>query len=263
VLFFHKKILFSVQHEDGSFGFRNSHPSLTRRKNIFLYCKKNNSKLSISTVILFPGLGASEKLFGQFDFGDKKTFVVKFLVPKNKETIQQYCQRLAASIPKDEDLIFIGVSFGGILALEVSKIIPAKKIILISTIKAEHEKPRYFSWVRIFPVYWIIPPSIMKKIAIALGGYFTPKSKEEQKLFLLLVKEADSSVIRWGIHQTLHWKQNEIPGNIFHIHGAKDRLFPAKKIKADVMIEEGSHFMIIQRSVEINALINQLLKDVE
>src|SRR6267143_1496615 len=106
----------------------------------------------MSRIILFPGLGASEKLFERFDFGDRKTFVVKFLVPQKNETLYKYCQRLAVAIPADEELIFIGVSFGGILAQEVSKIILAKKIILISSIKAEMEKPRYFSWVKIFPV---------------------------------------------------------------------------------------------------------------
>jgi pimeloyl-ACP methyl ester carboxylesterase len=217
----------------------------------------------MSYLILFPGLGANEKLFERYDFGGRKTFVVKFLVPKKKETIQQYCERLATTIPRDEELIFIGVSFGGILAQEVSKIISAKKIILISSIKGGHEKPRYFSWLKIFPLYKIIPPSILKKVVLIFGEFFTPKSKEEQQLFLLLVQEADTSVIRWGIHQTLHWKQYEIQGNIFHIHGVKDRLFPAKKIKADVLIQDGSHFMIIQQRVEINALINRFLKTVQ
>src|SRR5947208_269376 len=122
----------------------------------------------MSTIILFPGLGASEKLFNQFDFGNRKTFVVKFLTPQKNETLQHYCQRLAISIPSDEQLIFIGVSFGGILAQEVSKIIPVKKVILISSIKTEHEKPSYFSWVKLFPVYRIILTSVLKNVVVFL-----------------------------------------------------------------------------------------------
>ena len=52
-------------------------------------------------------------------------------------------------------------------------------------------------------------------------------------------------------------------GNIIHLHGVKDRVFPIKKIKADFVFESGSHFMVIQRSMEINKLINQLLEDVK
>ena len=216
----------------------------------------------MSRIILFPGLGASEKLFNQFDLGDRKTFVVKFLTPQKNETLRQYSKRLALSIPTDEDLIFIGVSFGGILAQEISKIIPAKKIILISSIKTEHEKPSYFSWVKLFPVYRIMPSSLLKNVGVIFGEFFTPKSKDERKLFLSLVKEADISVIRWGIHQTLYWEQNEMLSNIIHVHGVKDRVFPIRKIKADFVIESGSHFMVIQRSVEINKLINRLLEDI-
>ena len=215
----------------------------------------------MNSIVLFPGLGASEKLFERFDFGDAKTLVIKFLIPEKNETLQHYCLRLSETIPADENLIFIGVSFGGILAQEVSKIIPPKKIILISTIKTEGEKPLYFSLVKSLPAYKVLPVSWLKKVVILLGDFFTPKSNEEHKLFLSFVSEADSRVIRWGIHQTLYWEQKQMLGNIIHIHGSKDRLFPIKKIKTYLAIEGGSHFMIIQRSVEINALINKVIAD--
>src|SRR5262245_57363946 len=95
-------------------------------------------------ICLFPGLGATKRIFAQYDFGVSRSMIVEFLIPFRNETIAQYAQRMAEHIPREEDLIFIGVSFGGIIAQEVSKIIPPKKIILISTIKTEMEKPRYF-----------------------------------------------------------------------------------------------------------------------
>jgi pimeloyl-ACP methyl ester carboxylesterase len=215
----------------------------------------------MNSIVLFPGLGASEKLFERYDFGNTKTLVIKFLVPEKNETLQHYSLRLAETIPVDENMVFIGVSFGGILAQEVSKIIPAKKIILISTIKTENEKPGYFSLVKTFPAHKVLPVSWLKTLVVLLGDFFTPKSNEERKLFLSFVREADSRMIRWGIHQTIHWEQKQMPGNIIHIHGSKDRLFPLKKIKNYLAIEDGSHFMVIQRSEEINALINTLIAD--
>lgn len=213
----------------------------------------------MNTIVLFPGLGASERLFERFDFGNAKILVIKFLVPEKNETLFHYCQRLAETIPVDENMIFIGVSFGGILAQEVSKIIPVKKIILISAIKTEYEKPGYFSLVKTFPVYKVLPVSWLKAVIVLFGEFFTPKSNEDRKLFLSFVREADSRVIRWGIHQTLHWEQKEMLHNIIHIHGSKDRLFPVKKIKTCLSIKGGSHFMVIQRAEEINALINGLI----
>src|SRR5580765_6955326 len=189
----------------------------------------------METIILFPGLGASEKLFERFNFGRRNTQVINFLVPQKKESLHHYCERIAKTIPQDGDLIFIGVSFGGILAQEVSKIIPPKKLILISSIKTELEKPGYFTLLKIFPVYRILPSSWMKNLVAVLGDFFTPKTKEDREFFLSQLREADIHVVSWGIHQTIHWKQQAVlPGSI-HIHGSGDRLFPSKKIKADYL----------------------------
>lgn len=215
----------------------------------------------MSSIILFPALGASERLFDRFDFGNTKTQVIKFLIPEKNETLPHYCRRLAEIIPPDENLIFIGVSFGGILAQEVSKIIPVKKIILISAIKTEDEKPLYFSLVKNIPAYKLLPVSWLKAVVVFLSDVFTPKSIEERKLFMSFIEEADSRVVRWGIHQTIHWEQKQVLTNVTHIHGSKDRLFPVKKIKTFLPIKGGSHLMVIQRTEEINALINKLIAD--
>ena len=111
-----------------------------------------------------------------------------------------------------------------------------------------------------FPVYQVLPISWLKKVVVLFGDFFTPKSNEERKLFLSFVREADSSVIRWGIHQTLYWKQKEMPGNIIHIHGSKDRLFPVKKIKTGHIIKGGTHFMVYNRAAEISELITKELE---
>ncbi|MCY7409647.1 MAG: alpha/beta hydrolase, partial [Chitinophagales bacterium] len=163
------------------------------------------------------------------------------------------------SIPLNKELIFIGVSFGGILAQEISKIIPVKKIILISTIKSAAEKPKYFSWVQMFPVYKIIPTILIKYLAIFISKFFTNKNNEERQLFKSMLMQANSRVIRYGIHEVLHWKQQHPIANCIHIHGSADHIFPIKKIKTDYVIDSGSHFMIIHQRKEINALINQLL----
>lgn len=213
----------------------------------------------MSTLILFPGLGASERLFERFHFGNRKVHVINFLIPQKNETLQHYSRRMAEKIPPGDDFIFIGVSFGGILAQEVSQIVPAKKIILISTIKSTAEKPAYFSLFRLFPLYRMLPEWLMKKTVVWFGNLMIKRSYEDQMFFISLLRESDIRVIRWGIYQTLHWKHRDVLPDIIHIHGSKDLLFPIKKLRVDHVIEGGNHFMIIQRAPEINVLINKLL----
>jgi len=221
---------------------------------------KSNLAEKQSVIYLFPGLGANEKLFKAFDFSPFKTKVISFLIPEKKETLQHYCERLSAFIDASDENIYIGVSFGGILAQEISKIIPAKKIIIISSIKSEKEKPTWFSWLKLIPLYSVIPPKALKKILVCFSEVITRKTKEEKNRFRLLVAEADDRVIRWGVKQVINWKQAVPPCGIIHIHGDKDILFPVKKIKADFVIHGGAHFMIMREEKEINELINSLLK---
>jgi pimeloyl-ACP methyl ester carboxylesterase len=213
----------------------------------------------MSTIVLFPGLGATEKLFSQYDFDGRETFVANFLVPERGEKLKPYCNRMIGLLPQRKDLILIGVSFGGIVALEISRMIAVKKIILISSIKSVKEKPDYFKWVRLFPVYRILPIPLLKWTIIHFGDWFTPKSLTEQDTFLAMVHEANPKIIRWGIRQTLRWSAGKFNVPVIHIHGSKDRLFPIRYIKADHVIRGGSHFMVIQRSVEINTLLKRLL----
>jgi hypothetical protein len=63
----------------------------------------------------------------------------------------------------------------------------------------------------------------------------------------------------WAIHQILHWKNEWQPGDLIHIHGDKDHIFPIKNIKADYIIAGGGHFMIMNRTERVNGIIKELL----
>jgi pimeloyl-ACP methyl ester carboxylesterase len=205
-------------------------------------------------------LGAGEKLFEPFDFSPFQAKTISFLVPEKKESLQHYCRRLSIEINREEENIYIGVSFGGILAQEIAKEIPPRKIILISSIKSNRERPWYFGWIRRIPVHQTIPPAILKKILLFISENVTIKTPKERRHFRVMVDEADNRVIQWGITQVANWKQASVPKNLIHIHGDRDLVFPIRKIKADHIIKNGKHFMIMREISEINELIMSLLQ---
>ncbi|MFI5135800.1 MAG: hypothetical protein ACHQD9_08110, partial [Chitinophagales bacterium] len=174
--------------------------------------------------------------------------------------LQHYCGRLSSFIDASDENIYIGVSFGGILAQEISKIIPAKKIIIISSIKSDKEKPAWFVLPKLIPLYSLIPSKALKNFLVFISEMVTHKTKEEKSRFRILVNEANDDVIRWGVKQVLIWKQAVPPAGTFHIHGDKDILFPIRRIKADYVIHGGAHFMIMRNVKEINQLLLSLLK---
>ncbi|EMO28852.1 hypothetical protein LEP1GSC170_2989 [Leptospira interrogans serovar Bataviae str. HAI135] len=69
--------------------------------------------------------------------------------------LSKYSKRLLSQIDTKNEIILIGVSFGGIVALEISKHISVKQIIIISSIKSDSEKPilyRLFGTLRLINI---------------------------------------------------------------------------------------------------------------
>ena len=90
-------------------------------------------------IYIFSGLGADERVFQKLDFSDFKTTFVKWIIPQDKETIENYSTRLLAQITTKNPTL-IGLSFGGIIAVEVAKQIDTEKVILIASAKTKIEQ---------------------------------------------------------------------------------------------------------------------------
>jgi pimeloyl-ACP methyl ester carboxylesterase len=213
-------------------------------------------------IFLFPGLGADERMFSRLAIA--ATFpgsieTINYPIPKKDETLESYSARLASNLPGTEPLIFIGVSFGGIIAQEIARHRIPEKVILISTISSKNQSPFYFSIARTLALHRMLPGSWLKQLILLAGILFTHKSQEEKKLFEGMVRDADAGFIRWGIDQVLRWRQEKPLFPVIHIHGSKDKVFPLRRIPADHVITGGEHFIIVQTPSAINHLLEKII----
>ncbi|WP_221394889.1 hypothetical protein [Dyadobacter sp. NIV53] len=85
-------------------------------------------------IYIFSGLGADERVFQRLDFSESSAIFIKWIIPLNNETIEHYATRLLDQIHTTQPVL-IGLSFGGIMAVEVAKQIDTEKIILIASAK--------------------------------------------------------------------------------------------------------------------------------
>ncbi|MEO6167644.1 MAG: alpha/beta hydrolase [Chitinophagales bacterium] len=213
----------------------------------------------MKNIVLFPGLAADERLFASLNLEPFAVQAIHWLKPEKTESLQQYARRIAATIEPREETIFIGVSFGGLLAQEVAQFYAVEKIILISSLSSANQLPAALSFFRIFPVYRWVGENQLKNLVVWMGKKYTKKNEMESIIFQSMVQEADIHLVRWGISQTLHWKQSAPLFNIIHIHGTGDRLFPSAHIPVDYTIYGGQHFMVLQEGAVISALLKKLL----
>lgn len=213
-------------------------------------------------IYFFPGLGASSKIFEYISL-PKDQFEIHLLewkIPESiNESIGSYAGRMCKEVHHDNPIL-IGVSFGGILVQEMSKIIKTEKIIIISSIKSEAELPTTLKILRDTKAYKLLPVKIVQNIEDYTKYFIGDYLKKRAELYKMYLSVRNTKYMQWAIHNVLNWKQKEVPSNLVHIHGERDTVFPVKFIENYIPIEKGTHVMIIHKAKTISKLISENLK---
>ncbi|HZX58132.1 MAG TPA: alpha/beta hydrolase [Mucilaginibacter sp.] len=211
-------------------------------------------------VFLVPGLGADYRAFKNIDFGSYETVPVTWIIPDKTDTLTSYAQKLIENYQITGGSIVAGNSLGGMLTIEIAKKVKLDKAILISSIKTIVEAPNSFKWYRRIPIYKLIPAKIYTS-----SGFFALKfvmgltSKKASALFIDMLRNTPPVFAKWAIGAILHWDNNVVPENVYHIHGDKDKIFPYKALQDATIIQGGTHIMIFNRAKEINTWLKNIL----
>ena len=201
-------------------------------------------------------MGTDERVFVNIDLNEYHPTFIKWIDPKPNESIEAYASRLLPQI-KDANPILIGLSFGGMMAIEVSKLIPTEKVIIISSAKTYKEIPLYYRIPGMFKIHRWMPVRKLKKFNFITTWFFGTQSKAESKLLHQITKDTDPKYVKWAVDKIVKWQNKQIPPNLFHIHGTKDRLLPLSKSQYDKSIEGGGHLMIMNKSTQLNEILKQ------
>lgn len=206
-----------------------------------------------------PGLAANTKIFEHIKL-DEAHFELHFLdwiMPLSvDESIQSYAKRMCENIDC-EDPILIGVSFGGVMVQEMSKILNPQKTFIISSIKSNKELPNRLKFAQKTKAYKLFPTKVVEKIEdyeYLFWGDFLKKRAELYKMYLSI---RDATYLEWAIHNVLNWEQDFELNNLIHIHGDKDEVFPIKHIKNSIEIKNGTHIMILNKAKSISSILEE------
>lgn len=205
-------------------------------------------------VYVFSGLGADQRVFDDIDWKQHEPVFIPWIQPVKNETIESYALRMSTDI-SEENPVLLGISFGGMMAIEVSKHLKASKIILISSAKTFEEIPWYFKLVGKLRINKIVPAALLKSSNSITHWFFGTKTEKEKNTLRIILKETDPVYVKWAVDAVLNWKNKFVPDNLVHIHGTADRILPIRFLKCCAIVENGRHFMIVSQSEIVNALI--------
>jgi pimeloyl-ACP methyl ester carboxylesterase len=206
-----------------------------------------------------PGLGADKRLFRLLDPGGSDLIHLEWISPLPEESLSSYAGRLAGQIDKSRPFSLIGVSIGGILAIEIAKLYAPDHLVIISSIKTRSEMPWYFHVFRRLWLHKLFPATFLRKYPFLIRPFFGPMNSGEYRLFVDMLRNSEAALLNWAQGAILHWDNEIIPKNILHLHGDKDMIFPIRFIKNCTLIPGGAHFMVVRKGREINRYIQQAL----
>ncbi|MDO5969732.1 alpha/beta hydrolase [Flavivirga aquimarina] len=199
-------------------------------------------------VYLMPGMAANPTIFEHIKLPEDqfKIHWLEWIIPNDNESISSYALRVVNNI-KHENIVLLGVSFGGVLVQEISKHINVRKLIIVSSVKSMHELPKHILLAKKTKAYALIPTQLISNINLLIKYVFGGNIKKHIEMYKKYLSVADSKYLSWAIKQMVCWDQNENIPDIVHIHGDKDTVFPIKNITGCITIANGTHIMIINK----------------
>jgi len=205
---------------------------------------------------LIPGLGADERVF-QFLRLEGEVHILRWLAPQNSnETLSHYAVRLAAGVPGSQPCWLVGVSFGGVLALEIAQLRPLARVVLISSFTGPQELPWLGRVARATGLHHLVPPQLLPRLPRVAQWFFGVQNGREYQLLRQILHDTDPHFTRWAIARLLQWPGRPTPVPI-RIHGTDDRLLPAGAAFSPHQLP-GGHLIIISQAREISHLLNEL-----
>jgi hypothetical protein len=213
-------------------------------------------------VYFMPGLAASPAIFEniKLDENEFEVVLLEWKIPFKGEILQDYAKRISEDITRPNPVI-IGVSFGGILVQEISRIISVRKTIIISSVKSNKEFPTTFKWAKLTHIYKIFPTTILQNIESYIPESINNKYLKGRKgLYKKFLSVRDKVYLEWSIEQVVLWDRSEPDPDVIHIHGSKDEIFPIKYIQDCIVVEKGTHIMIVNRFRWFNEKLPELIR---
>lgn len=210
-------------------------------------------------VYFISGMGADGRLFKHIRLPEGfETHFVNWITPDENETIPSYASRLVGQIDTTKPFALVGVSLGGIMAVEIAKLTNPVATILIGSIPLAAHLPRYyFTLGNSLGLLRVLPGSLFKRAA-KFKRVFTRESRKDKVLVLQMIDECDGDFLIWAMRAVLKWENKELPQHLWHIHGSRDIVFPIMLTRPSHTIRRSGHLVVMTHAEEVNEILQDI-----
>lgn len=211
---------------------------------------------TLTMIFLIPGIGGTAELFSDYRF-PVPFLAVDYPRPKTLEmSIRQYAQQLVEHCGIRPGDALVGMSLGGMMACEISKVVEIDQLILISsgTCK-EHINPVLRRLGFLGPH---MPFSWLQKLPI-------PAASRLRRRMIQMFREADPVFLNWACSCAPHWEGLENHPRLTQIHGEWDPVFPFcyQRDRIHYRLQRAAHLAVLVQQKEVQQILCRLLIESE
>ncbi|MDR2205503.1 MAG: alpha/beta hydrolase [Flavobacteriaceae bacterium] len=206
---------------------------------------------------IISGLGADFKVLERIKFPEYLNVIfIDWLMPEKNESFENYVRRMSEKVDGSEPFCLLGYSFGGMLVQEINKLKPAKKVVILGSIKSDKEKSRFIKSGRIMSIPKYLPEKIYREnggLFAFLGNWLGLKNSNISDYF----RVRDPYYLKWSVEKVFEWKFEENP-DVIQILGDRDLIFPIKYSKPNYVIKGGTHLFPATKHKEVSEILKKI-----
>jgi pimeloyl-ACP methyl ester carboxylesterase len=216
-------------------------------------------------LVLLPGLGADSRLFDlqRAEFPD--IVVPPWLEPEPGEELPAYAARLAQTVREPDDAYVLGgASFGGMLALEMARLLRPGAVVLIGSAFSGREVCRWLRWLEC--VGHPLPTGAInagRTLTPMVAPIFSSASRCDLDLFLDMLNQTPTRFLRWAGRAIMRWTfQGELACPVHRIHGAADFVIQPPRANGVRLVNGAGHVLSMTHPEETNAFLRDATRTV-
>lgn len=217
-------------------------------------------KLDLIHVYMMPGMAADPTIFNRIKLPVDQFQIhwLEWMIPIDRESLESYAKRMILNI-KHDNIVLLGVSFGGVLVQEMSKYMTLRKLIVVSSVKSKDELPKRMKLAKFIKAYKFAPTQLLSNLDVLKKYSFSDTISKRIDLYKTYLAVNDKRYLDWALKQMICWNQEKPIKDAIYIHGDKDAVFTQSCGGDCIVIKGGTHIMIIFKSQWFNENLPKLI----